>query len=253
MIVAAASDEADPRLGRRHRPGSRVQGRSWYPRDVSFSAVLKTLCSTGWDSRGAAVGCGRSAGVAASVRRPPAERRSWPRHLAARGGSSTPGQGGQTLRWVDAKTGRGGRFRARPVAKYSSSAPDGRTLAIGGAATTRSRRPCSTRELVKPSGGKWAKGKDPHSAKVEEFAFSADSQQLARRIPPGEVRCGNWTATPTTGPPGTGAYSATFHPDSHTAVTVGWDKKLRFWNPADECCKNTSSSRRRGKYPTSPV
>jgi RNA polymerase sigma factor (sigma-70 family) len=234
-VVASASDKLihlwDVPTGRK---AGELEGHAWYPMALAFTKDGKTLYSTGWD------GDIRRWDVAARKQRPlPQGVRGTALAAASPDGKTVVyADGNHNLRFVDAATGH-----ERSVVTIPGFAPDqvafradGKQMAVGGKAGDK----VAVCLIDLPAGKvarrfEWSKGNDPH-ASVEDLAFSPDGRRLAAMSFRNQSAARVWDLTADKDPlvlKHPDGYSLSFSPDGKTLVTGGWDRVIRFWDPAD--------------------
>jgi WD40 repeat protein len=210
-----------------------LRGHTWYPWGLAFTKDSKTLYSTGWDG---------------DVRRwDLATRKQLPLPLGIRGSALVAyapdgrtvayADGDNNLRLVDPKTGQERKVLAVPglAPDQMTFSPDVRSLAVGGVSgddVTVCVLSLETGAVIKRWD--WPKGNDPH-ASVEDLAFSADGRRLAT-ISFRQHSARVWDLTTDKEAlvlKHQEGYGLAFSPDGRTLVTCGWDRKLKFWDPAD--------------------
>jgi RNA polymerase sigma factor (sigma-70 family) len=233
-VAAAASDKLihlwDPATGKKL---GELEGHAWYPRGLAFTKDSKTLYSTGWD------GDIRRWDVAARKQLPlPQGIRGTALAAASPDGKTVIyADGDHNLRLVDAATGAERSVITIPGLDPDQVAfrADAKQMAVGGKAGTNvvvAVVDLSTRKVLKRF--EWPKGNDPH-ASVEDLAFSPDGRRLAAiTFRQSTVRV--WDLTAGKDPVifrHLEGYSLSFSPDGRTLITGGWDKMIRFWDPAD--------------------
>jgi RNA polymerase sigma factor (sigma-70 family) len=208
-----------------------LKGHHWYPWGLAFTSDSKTLYSTGWDG---------------DIRRwDLTARKQLPLPFGIRGtavvAAAPDGQsvvyvdGDGNLRFVDTKHGRELRVVSLPglAPNLLLFAPDGRSLAVTascGASVVAGVLDVGTGNVTWRR--EWAKGRDPH-ASVTELAFTNDGRRLAAMVfRQGQARV--WDLHDKDKPlvlKHPDGYGLAFSPDGKTLATVGWDRKLRFWDP----------------------
>jgi RNA polymerase sigma factor (sigma-70 family) len=233
-VAVAASDKLihlwDPTTGKQL---GELEGHDWYPRGLVFTKDSKMLYSTGWD------GAIRRWDLAARKQLP------LPRGIrgSALAAASPDGKtiiyadGDHNLRLVDAVSGEEYLVITIPGLDPDQVAfrADSKQMAVGGKAGEK-----VAVVVLDPAIGKvlkrfeWPKGNDPHSS-VEDLAFSPDGRRLAA-MTFRQHTARIWDLTADKEPlilKHKEGYSLSFSPDGKTLVTGGWDKKVRFWDPAD--------------------
>lgn len=210
-----------------------LRGHGWYPWGLAFTKDSKTLYSTGWD------GDIRRWDLATKKQLPLPQgiRGSALVAYAPDGRTVAYADGDGSLRLVDPKNGQERKVLSVPGLSpdQMTFSPDVRSLAVGG--TSGDKIAVCVLNVETGTVTKrwdWPKGNDPH-ASVQDLAFSADGRRLATvSFRQNTVRVWDLTADKEAFVlKHLEGYGLAFSPDGKTLVTCGWDRKLKFWDPAD--------------------
>lgn len=207
-----------------------ILSTGWKPWAVQFSSDSQTLFSTGWN---------------ASIRRwnvVSGEELPLPTGIRA-SSCITQSRDGKTIAFVDGNgdvrlvnSTDGKQIKSISPEQISAGvllfSPDAKTLHLAGAKDGKVGVESWDLETNKVVKACWPVGKDSHAG-IEELATTGDGKLLAAasfrqdKVYIWNTSTSKQIAVLKHGDP----YGLDFSPDGKTLATVGWDKKLRFWDP----------------------